>query len=134
VSLLDEVGKSLPGLVRAFELQKRAAKVGFDWTDVADAWNKVKEEIDEVEAEFAKGTANRNDRLVNELGDLYFALVNVTRFYGIHPEEAVHATNRKFYDRFRFIEDRVKQSGKGFDQFTLEELDQFWEAAKTEGY
>jgi tetrapyrrole methylase family protein / MazG family protein len=131
-SLLDEVGKTLPSLIRGFELQKRAAKVGFDWKDVTGAWSKVKEEIAELEIEFKK---DRNaEDIKNELGDLFFALVNVSRFYGIQPEEAMNATNRKFYNRFSYIETVVKQTGKSFSDYSLEELDRLWDEAKAKGY
>ncbi|RFU62650.1 bifunctional methyltransferase/pyrophosphohydrolase YabN [Peribacillus glennii] len=131
-SLLDEVGKSLPSLVRGHELQKRAARVGFDWTDVTGALEKVKEEVAELEIELKM--EHNIEKIKNELGDLFFALVNVARFNGIQAEEAMHATNRKFYNRFTYIENRVKQSGKSFKDFSLEQLDQFWEEAKTKGY
>ncbi|CAH0347586.1 nucleoside triphosphate pyrophosphohydrolase [Bacillus sp. CECT 9360] len=131
-SLLDGVGRALPSLIRGFELQKRAANVGFDWKDVSGAWDKVKEEISELEIEFNK--QHNTDDIKNELGDLFFALVNVSRFYGIQAEEAMNATNRKFYNRFTYIESLVKQSGKPFSDYTLEELDRFWEQAKAKGY
>lgn len=131
-SLLDEVGKSLPSLIRGYELQKRAAKVGFDWKDVTGALDKVKEEIAELEIEL--NMEHNIERIKNELGDLFFALVNVSRFYGIQAEEAMNATNRKFYNRFTYIENRVKQSGKGFSDYSLEELDHFWDEAKSKGY
>ncbi|MDQ0220894.1 nucleoside triphosphate pyrophosphohydrolase [Peribacillus cavernae] len=131
-SLLDEVGKSLPALIRGLELQKRAAKVGFDWKDVTGVWDKVKEEITELEVEFKKEDNIENIR--NELGDLFFTLVNVARFYGIQAEEAMNAANRKFYNRFTYIESLVKQSGKSFGDCSLSELDNFWEEAKAKGY
>ncbi|WP_409303651.1 nucleoside triphosphate pyrophosphohydrolase [Peribacillus sp. SCS-155] len=133
-SLLDEVGKSLPALIRAYEIQKRAAKVGFDWTDVSDAWEKVKEEIQEVEAEFPDSHTKQNKNLHSELGDLFFALVNIARFHGIQPEEALHSANRKFYKRFAYIESRVEEANKPFSEFSLDELDQFWNEAKAKGY
>lgn len=131
-SLLDDVGRSLPSLIRGFELQRRAAIAGFDWNDVSGAWEKVKEEVGELEAEFEK--KDNLDEIKNELGDLFFALVNVARFYGIQAEEAMSAANRKFYNRFTYIESVVKQSGKPFSDYTLEELDHAWEEAKAKGY
>ncbi|PLT32654.1 nucleoside triphosphate pyrophosphohydrolase [Bacillus sp. V5-8f] len=131
-SLLYDVGKSLPSLIRGHELQKRAAKVGFDWPDIEGALEKVKEEVAELEIELKMD--HNIEKIKNELGDLFFALVNVARFYGIQAEEAMNATNRKFYNRFTYIENRVKQSGKSFDDFSLDQLDQWWEEAKTKGY
>ncbi len=129
-SLLDDVGKSIPNLIRAHEYQKRAAKVGFDWNEVAEAWKKVKEEIIEVETEMDQGD---EAALRMELGDLFFALVNVTRFYGIQAEEAVHAANQKFYNRFTYIEECIQNERKEFADYTLNELDQYWEEAKSKG-
>jgi tetrapyrrole methylase family protein / MazG family protein len=130
-SILDSVERSLPSLIRAFEYQKKAANVGFDWKEVSGAWNKVKEEIAEFEAEVADNSSNK-ERLTNELGDLFFSLVNVGRFYGIRADEAVYATNRKFYQRFTYIEERIKEDGKDFADYTLEELDDLWNKAKKE--
>ena len=130
-SLLDDVGKSIPNLIRAHEYQKRAAKVGFDWNEVAEAWKKVKEEIIEVEAEMDQGD---EAALRMELGDLFFALVNVTRFYGIQAEEAVHAANQKFYNRFTYIEECIQNERKEFADYTLNELDHYWEEAKSKGF
>ena len=96
-SLLDQVGKGLPALLRAYDYQKQASKVGFDWNQVEEAWKKVKEEMQEFEMEMAKG--NKREQL-DELGDLLFAVVNVARLSGIHPEEALQMTNEKFYRRF----------------------------------
>lgn len=131
-SILDEVGMSLPTIIRAFELQKKAAKVGFDWPDVSGAWEKVKEEIVEFEAEMAKDSSN--EKTVKEFGDILFALVNVARYYEINPDEALFRTNQKFIHRFHYIEERVKESGKSFKDFKLEELDHFWNEAKESGY
>lgn len=132
VSLLDEVGKSLPTLMRAFELQKKAAKVGFDWPDVKGAWEKLKEEIQEFEEEISEDPSN--DRATKEFGDILFAFVNVARFYKINPDEALFMTNQKFLKRFQYIEKKVKESEKTFDTYSLEELDLFWEEAKKLGY
>ena len=119
---------SLPTIIRAFELQKKAAKVGFDWPDVSGAWEKVKEEIAEFEVEMAKDSST--EKAVKEFGDILFALVNVARYYEINPDEALFRTNQKFIHRFHYIEEKVKKSGKSFENFTLEELDHFWDEAK----
>ncbi|WP_374722028.1 nucleoside triphosphate pyrophosphohydrolase [Peribacillus tepidiphilus] len=131
-SLLAGVEKSLPALLQAYEYQKRAAKVGFDWKELWPAWEKVKEEILEFETEL-KEEIKDQEKLASELGDLFFALVNIARFISISPEEALHRTNMKFIRRFQYIEERVRQSGKSFEDFTLEELDAFWEEAKKKG-
>ena len=127
-SLLDEVAMSLPNIIRAFELQKKAAKVGFDWPDVSGAWEKVKEEMGEFEEEISKDLSSESS--VKEFGDILFALVNVARFYDINPDEALFRTNQKFIHRFHYIEERVRASGKLFKDFKLDELDAFWNEAK----
>lgn len=132
VSLLADVEKSLPNLMRAEAYQKRAAKVGFDWDEATEAWQKVREEIEEVEAEIKRQTPNIT-HIQDELGDVFFALVNVARFYKIEPEEAVYRANQKFYRRFTYIEDRVRQDKKKFSDYTLAELDHFWNEAKKKG-
>lgn len=128
-SLLDQVGRSLPNLMAAAEIQKKAAKVGFDWEEVGPAWEKVKEEIREFEIEAEKNS----DKMTNEFGDVLFALVNIARFYKIDPEEALFETNQKFRRRFSYVEKKVKESGKPFEDFPLEQLDQFWDEAKEKG-
>nr|WP_263323933.1 nucleoside triphosphate pyrophosphohydrolase [Neobacillus sp. Marseille-Q6967] len=131
-SILDGISMSLPNLLRANELQKKASKVGFDWQEIGPALAKVKEEFEEFEAEIT----GQNKNMVNakkEFGDILFAFVNVARFLKIHPEEALFETNEKFVRRFRYIERKVKESGKGFADFSLEELDQFWDEAKVKG-
>ncbi|MDQ6595394.1 nucleoside triphosphate pyrophosphohydrolase [Bacillus salipaludis] len=131
-SILSGVSKSIPNLIRAYELQKKAAKVGFDWQDIAPAFEKVKEELQEFEDEL-NGKDKELKLAKREFGDLLFAFVNVARFLDIHPEEALFETNEKFIRRFRFIEEKVKESGKSFEEFTLEELDLFWDEAKAKG-
>jgi tetrapyrrole methylase family protein/MazG family protein len=131
-SLLAGVSYSLPNLMRAFELQKKAAKVGFDWQEISPALEKVKEELLEFEAELG-GMDGQSELAKKEFGDLLFAFVNVARFLKIHPEEALFETNEKFVRRFQFIEKRVADSGRNFSDFTLDELDQFWDEAKRKG-
>ncbi|WP_442597378.1 nucleoside triphosphate pyrophosphohydrolase [Neobacillus sp. D3-1R] len=131
-SYLDGVGFDLPNLIRAYELQKKAAKVGFDWDDIGPAFAKVQEEIKELEVEISKKQVNQ-EHLILEYGDILFALVNVGRFLKIQPEEALFQANEKFKRRFHFIEKKVKESGKLFQDFSLEELDQFWDEAKRQG-
>jgi tetrapyrrole methylase family protein / MazG family protein len=131
-SILDGIGLEIPNLIRAYELQKKAAKVGFDWDDVHPALEKVQEEIQELKEEMKKGPGH-NKELMSEFGDILFALVNVARFLNIQPEEALFSTNEKFKRRFQFIEEQVTKSGKSFDDFSLEQLDEFWNEAKRQG-
>lgn len=128
-SLLDDVPHNLPALSRANKLQKRCATVGFEWPDVDGALAKVKEEIDEVEQELHAETVDR-DALGEELGDLFFALVNVTRYLKHDPESLLRAANRKFEKRFREVERRTKASGKTLQDSTLKEMDDLWEEVK----
>ncbi|MED0657771.1 nucleoside triphosphate pyrophosphohydrolase [Anoxybacillus ayderensis] len=130
LSLLDDVAKALPGTLRAYEYQKKAAEVGFDWSEVESMWRKMEEEMNEVKQE-----ADRMDeqKLKMEFGDLLFALINVCRYYKVNPEEALAMANEKFYRRFQYIEQKVKQSGKDWRSYSLEQLDEIWEEAKREG-
>ncbi|MFF2459952.1 nucleoside triphosphate pyrophosphohydrolase [Peribacillus simplex] len=131
-SILDGIEKSLPNLLRAEEYQKRAAKVGFDWDEVSEAWKKVREEVQELEEEIL--SPNRDvERIKSELGDLFFALVNISRYYDIQAEEAVYKANRKFHQRFTYIEECIQRADKKFEDYTLEELDSYWDEAKTKG-
>ncbi|MFB6469334.1 nucleoside triphosphate pyrophosphohydrolase [Cytobacillus sp. Hz8] len=130
-SILMDVNYSLPNLLRASEIQSKASKVGFDWNEVEPAWNKVLEEMEEFKAEW--GNKERRQQQLQEFGDILFALVNVARFMKINPEEALFATNQKFIRRFSFIEQKVNENGKDFSDYTLEELDQFWDEAKSIG-
>ena len=131
-SILDGIEKSLPNLLRAEEYQKRAAKVGFDWDEVSEAWKKVREEVQELEEEIL--SPNRDvERIKSELGDLFFALVNISRYYDIQAEEAVYKANQKFHQRFTYIEERIQRADKKFEDYTLEELDSYWDEAKAKG-
>ncbi|MEW5596694.1 nucleoside triphosphate pyrophosphohydrolase [Peribacillus frigoritolerans] len=131
-SILDGIEKSLPNLLRAEEYQKRAAKVGFDWDEVSEAWKKVQEEVQELEEEIL--SPNRDvQRIKSELGDLFFALVNISRYYDIQAEEAVYKANKKFHQRFTYIEECIQRADKKFEDYTLEELDSYWDEAKAKG-
>ncbi|YCI77193.1 nucleoside triphosphate pyrophosphohydrolase [Bacillus sp. R1-10] len=131
-SILDGIEKSLPNLLRAEEYQKRAAKVGFDWDEVSEAWKKVREEVQELEEEIL--SPNRDvERVKSELGDLFFALVNISRYYDIQAEEAVYKANQKFHQRFTYIEECIQRANKKFEDYTLEELDSYWDEAKAKG-
>jgi len=129
-SIFADIPKSLPGTLRAYELQKKAAKVGFDWDDVAPIWQKVEEEMAEFRAETSGG---RRAALVGEFGDVLFALINLARYYDIQPEEALQMANDKFTRRFAYIEEQVRKSGRLITSFSLAELDRLWEEAKENG-
>ena len=126
-SALDGVQRSLPALQWGYALQKRAANVGFDWTSVDGALDKVREELDEIRA-----AATPEDR-ENEFGDLLFTLVNVARKMGINPEDALRGTTGRFEARFRMMEQAARQDGRVLAEMPLEELDRYWEAAKRAG-
>ena len=126
-SVLDGVPRSLPGLMKAWEYQKKAAKVGFDWDKLEDVFAKVDEEIGELKQAVRDGS---KQECREELGDLLFAVVNVARFLGIDPEEALAGTNRKFLQRFSYIEQQLRLKGKSFDQTSLPEMEEWWQQAK----
>lgn len=126
-SILSDIPKGMAALSRATKLQKKAAKVGFDWGDVAPIWMKVQEEI----AEFMNETKQNNIEEANkEFGDVIFALVNLARYYNIDPELALQSTNQKFYKRFLYIEQTLRKRGLGFGEVDLHYLDEIWEEAK----
>lgn len=125
--VMEALPQLLPNLIKAEKIQKIAAKVGFDWPSVDGAINKLKEEMDEVCEELEN---NAHDKLQEELGDLIFSIVNICRMKKISPELALEMTNKKFINRFKFIENSLKNDGKEFDEMTLEELDFIWEKAK----
>ena len=126
-SVLEGVPKHLPALMRAEKLQKKAAKVGFDWRNIEEVKEKVLEEWKEFWEALERG--NREE-IEHEFGDLLFALVNLARFLNIDPEETLQKANERFIKRFSYVEKKVKESGKPWEEFTLEELDHFWEEAK----
>ncbi|MFQ6371210.1 nucleoside triphosphate pyrophosphohydrolase [Shewanella sp. YIC-542] len=129
ISLLDDIPLALPALSRAAKIQKRVARVGFDWDALAPVAAKVEEELGEVMEEAQQSPANA-ERLQEEVGDLLFAVVNLARHVGVNPEEALRQANHKFERRFRGVEQRVQQSGKPFSEHSLASLDQFWEQVK----
>ena len=128
-SVLDGVPPTLPALMRAAEVQKRASRVGFDWEDVAGPLDKIDEETRELRAAHANADAGG---LAEEIGDLLFAVVNASRFCGVDPEDALRQTMEKFGRRFRRIEDRARSSGRDLREMSLEEMDQIWEEAKAD--
>ncbi|MDE7496395.1 MAG: nucleoside triphosphate pyrophosphohydrolase [Muribaculaceae bacterium] len=126
-TVLSGVPKALPALIKADRIQEKAANVGFDWDEKEQVWDKVKEEIEEVEAEIKSG--NKED-LEKEFGDLLFSVVNAARLYGVNPENALERTNRKFISRFNHLEQRAKELGRNLKDMTLEEMDAIWDEAK----
>ncbi|RAP73299.1 nucleoside triphosphate pyrophosphohydrolase [Paenibacillus montanisoli] len=127
VSLLDGIPPDLPALMKAYKIQKKAAKVGFDWDDVGPALDKIAEELGELRE--AIGSKDAEEQ-ASELGDLLFAAVNAARFIKADPEEALSRTNLKFKKRFSYIEEKLRISGRTFDQTDLTEMDRYWEEAK----
>ncbi len=127
ISLLDGIPKEFPALMRAQKMQHKAAKAGFDWKDIEPVWGKLREEA----AELREAVEKQDPEAVEEeLGDLLFSAVNLSRFLKVDAEVALQRTNQKFRSRFLQVEEAVKSSGKGWKAFSLEELDVFWEEAK----
>ncbi len=126
-SVLSGVPGSLPAMVKAYRIQEKARGVGFDWENVAQVWEKVQEELGELEYEKINGS---HDKVEDEFGDLLFALINYARFINVNPEDALERTNRKFIKRFKYIEDKVNEAGKSMHDMTLAELDVYWNEAK----
>ena len=125
--LLGGVPRSLPAMVKAFRIGEKAASAGFDWEKKEDVWQKVHEEIAEVEAEMR---ANDHEKLEGEIGDLFFSLINACRLYGIDPENALERTNKKFIKRFNHVEARAVEKGAMVSELPLEELESYWQEAK----
>ncbi|WP_274372428.1 MULTISPECIES: nucleoside triphosphate pyrophosphohydrolase [Synergistales] len=129
-TLLSGVPRSLPGLLRAHQLQERAAKVGFDWPsgDLDSVLDKVAEEIEELRR--ARRLGEGRERVEEELGDLFFALANLARHLGANAEVVVQKANGKFSSRFNYIEERVRATGRAWQDYSLEELEGLWQEAK----
>ncbi len=126
-SLLEGQERFSSSLTTSFNYQKKAAQVGFTWPDATSAWNKFHEELQEFQQEIANGSKAQQ---LDEFGDLLFTLVNLARFFELSPEEAMMQANRKFQSRFHFVEQQVKQGTGNFDDYSLEQLDEFWKQAK----
>jgi len=126
-SLLDGVPQGLPALLRAQGIQKRAARVGFDWRELGEALPKLDEEIEEFKQSLKSKDASA---IEDELGDIFFMLVNISRFLEINPEDALRKTISKFIHRFRFIEERAANAGRSLNDMTLEEMEALWQQAK----
>jgi tetrapyrrole methylase family protein/MazG family protein len=126
-NLLEGIPAFLPALMRAEKMQEKAARVGFDWPVVEGAVEKLKEEVEEL------SRAESSKELEEEMGDVFFALVNVARLKNIEPEQALQRSNDKFNRRIGFMEERLQAEHKEFQDLTLEQLDQLWEEAKSKG-
>ena len=126
-SVLGGVPQSLPAMVKAYRIQDKAHGVGFDWDNANQVWDKVEEEMAEFKAEMNNDTEKREE----EFGDLMFALINYARHSGIHPEDALEKTNKKFIRRFKYIEDTARAQGRSIAELSLDEMEQLWQQAKS---
>jgi tetrapyrrole methylase family protein/MazG family protein len=129
-SLLDGVPRELPALLRAHRLQEKASRVGFDWNEARQVFQKVEEELAELQAAME---SEQPDRMEAELGDLLFSLVNLGRFIAVNPEDALRKTIARFIARFQYIEEELAKRGTAPGQVTLEEMDALWAEAKAKG-
>ncbi len=128
-SVLEGVPKSMPPLVKAYRIQEKVKGVGFEWKAREQVWDKVIEELNELKYEVEQESDKQH--LEDEFGDLLFALVNYARYLGINPEDALERTNRKFINRFQYIESASKKDGKKLEDMSLEEMDHYWNEAKS---
>ena len=126
-TVLSGVPKSLPSVIKAERIQEKSANVGFDWDKPEDVWDKVKEEIAEVETELKAGN---HDNAEKEFGDLLFSIINAARLYGVRADNALELTNNKFITRFNHIEQRALDMGKKINELSLAEMDALWNEAK----
>ena len=127
-SVLEGVPRSLPALVKANRIQDKVAGVGFDWEKPEQVFEKVQEELGELQEEVAAGNV---EKIEFEFGDVLFSMINYARFLGVNPENALERTNKKFTKRFQFLEEKSKQLGKSLRDMTLAEMDTYWNEAKT---
>jgi len=126
-SVLGGVPNSLPAMVKAYRIQEKARGVGFDWENTEQVWEKVQEEL----AEFNREKDACSPKMEDEFGDILFALINYARFVGINPEDALEKTNRKFIQRFNYIENKAKEQGTSLSEMTLDEMEALWQQAKS---
>ena len=126
-SVLSGVPEALPSLIKAYRIQDKARNVGFDWEKKEDVWKKVREELDELEVELRKEDKENSTK---ELGDFLFSVINAARLYKLNPDNALEMTNRKFIDRFNYIEAHSIKVGKPLNTMSLEEMDKLWNEAK----
>lgn len=126
-TVLSGVPSSLPSLIKAYRIQDKARNVGFDWRKKEDVWDKVREELSELETELKREDTGRSTR---ELGDFLFSIINAARLYHLNPDNALEHTNQKFIARFGYIEAQARAMHKDIKELTLEEMDQLWNEAK----
>lgn len=126
-SVLEGVPRSLPAMVKASRIQDKVAGVGFDWEEPHQVWEKVEEELHELHEEVQNGDM---EAIENELGDVFFSMINYARFLKINPENALERTNKKFISRFKYLESKAKELNKSLEDMTLKEMDVYWEEAK----
>lgn len=126
-SVLAGVPRSLPSLIKAYRIQDKARNVGFDWQKKEDVWEKVREELAELEAELRKEDKENSTK---ELGDFLFSVINAARLYHLNPDNALEMTNQKFTRRFNYVEEKAKEKGKSLKNMTLREMDELWNEAK----
>ena len=126
-TVLSGVPNALPSLIKAYRIQDKARNVGFDWQERADVWDKVREELGELQVELEK---EDKEKSTEEFGDFLFSLINAARLYHINPDNVLEHTNQKFIRRFNYLEQKVKESGKDFKDLTLEQMDAYWNEAK----
>lgn len=128
-SVLEGVPKSLPAMIKANRIQEKARGVGFDWDDQSQVWAKVTEEMGELQHEIEQNAAQ--EKIEQEFGDVIFSMINYARFIGVDPESALEKTNKKFISRFQYLEEGAKKDGRSLADMTLEEMDEYWNAAKS---
>ena len=126
-TVLSGVPSALPSLIKAYRIQDKARNVGFDWQKREDVWTKVREELDELEAELQK---NDKETSTNELGDFLFSVINAARLYKLNPDNALERTNQKFISRFGYIEEHSIRAGRPLTELSLDEMDALWNEAK----
>ena len=126
--VLSGVPESLPALIKANRMQSKACAVGFDWEKKEDVWQKVTEEIQELQHELTKN--HNKAQIEDEFGDVLFSIINAARLYGVDPETALEKTNKKFRKRFNYLEQKTDEQGKNLVDLTLEEMDVYWNEAK----
>ncbi|MFD0797015.1 nucleoside triphosphate pyrophosphohydrolase [Maribacter chungangensis] len=129
-SVLEGVPKSLPALVKASRIQEKVAGVGFDWEQPQQVFEKVQEELGELQEEVREGD---KDKIASEFGDVLFSMINYARFLGIDPETALERTNKKFTKRFQYLEKSASDKGKSLQEMSLDEMDVYWNEAKKQG-
>ena len=126
-SVLEGVPRSLPAMIKANRIQDKVSGVGFDWEKPEQVWEKVQEELGELNDELA---SNNQEKIEKEFGDVLFSMVNYARFIGVNPENALEKTNKKFIERFQYLEQAAKKVGKSLHDMSLAEMDVFWEESK----